>query len=789
MIAMKWFSEFKEPQRVPEPQGMPKEKKKGVPGHRRFSYLTRNPIKPFWEVREAGEDRKFRRPGESYEQSDLINRILRHWRTGGNPESGNLGRETAGLGGISGNPESIRAYDELPPEGRYSTKISRAAAGRVINVITVGGVRREFVLDDGTLYGWRTWQAQPHPPSARVARPRPAVLLGGVAAVTDFVDRKRELARLRSWFNSPDRMSVMLVYGPGGQGKTRLVRHFADTMSQHQEKARVYEAFPLLEAQKTEGQIEEDDQNDAAPTSVLLVVDEADRWPTDKLLTLFRDAKGKQSERLRVLMTSRASDMWWDELCAKLELDPLGFTCHKLPLRPLDAAGTRELAQAAHRAFAAALDTPPPPLRPEVVDGLVGSPPLSLELMVLGSTVAHVSGQQPPNDVRMAIRMLLDKELLYWRDMSNMSASGGGEDPNRIQLKQKFMKRVVYIATLVGPLGYITAQGVVKLARIGCNMDMQQIIDDHARCYPPTDDNYRLAPLAPCLAEEFLGVLVPDSECDDDRRLVDAWATATPFHILGLTQPPELEAGAFEHQMTAAAGAKSPRPAAARSQDYTFLPVMAPPTVRSLVRAAATWPHLAKRQLYPLARHYPKAVVMAGDDVMAELRKLRPAPPDDVLQVLDKTTKEYYPADLADYRKAIEALQQLATGYAEQTRSGQGEVHMSIHIGGDVVNSNVVAADTISRSSLTVASTTVPEDLRATLIELHKAVATLTLALPDDEAELAARDLEDLTREATSSRRPAFLRRAADGLLAAAGKVAQVGIPVAELVAKIMALV
>jgi hypothetical protein len=653
---MKWFSEFNARQRIPGSRERSKEKK-SVPGQRNIHIRSGLGInRDFIPTFEKSED-----PGESDEKFKLFTRIWEIGRTRRNLESGNLGRERAELGGISQTLESIHPYGKPPPEARYSTKISKATAGRDINVI-IGGVPREFALDDGTLYGRRMWQPWPGSSSAKVARSRPAVLLGGIAAVTDFVGRKEELARLTSWFNSQDRMSVMLVCGTGGQGKTRLVRHFADIISQQQENALVYEAFPLLEAQKTEGQTE-DDENNAEPTSVLLVVDEADRWPTDKLLTLSRDEKGKQPKRLRLLITSRASGMWWDALCAKLELDPLGFTCLKLTLRPLDAADTRELAQAAHRAFAAALDAPPPPLRPEVVDGLVGSPPLSLELMVLGSAVAHVSGQQPPHDVRAAIRMLLDKEILYWRDMSNMSASGGGEDPNRIRLKPEFMRRVVYIATLAGPFGYITAQGVMKLSRIGCDLDPQQIIGDHARCYPPADDNYRLAPLAPCLAEEFLGMLVPDSGCDEDRRLVDGWATATPFHILGLTQPPELEAGALERQMTAAE-AESLRAAPSRSQDDIFLPVIAPPTVRSLVRAAATWPHLAKRQLYPLALHYPKAVVMAGDDVMAELRKLRPPPPDDVLRLLDETTKQCDSTDLADYRKAIEALQQLVTGRA-----------------------------------------------------------------------------------------------------------------------------
>jgi hypothetical protein len=144
---------------------------------------------------------------------------------------------------------------------------------------------------------------------------------------------------------------------------------------------------------------------------------------------------------------------------------------------------------------------------------------------------------------------------------------------------------------------------------------------------------------------------------------------------------------------------------------------------------------------------------------------------------------------------AIESFQEIeaSLGYAEPSATETESVHVSIqsiHIGGDVVNSNVVAASVIEQSAISVdASTALPVELKAALTELHKAVGALTAALPDDEAELAARDLKDLTEEVTSgSRRPAFWRRAADGLLSAAKKVADVGGPVIDLVTKVVIL-
>jgi hypothetical protein len=146
-------------------------------------------------------------------------------------------------------------------------------------------------------------------------------------------------------------------------------------------------------------------------------------------------------------------------------------------------------------------------------------------------------------------------------------------------------------------------------------------------------------------------------------------------------------------------------------------------------------------------------------------------------------------AAIATFQEIEESL-----GYAEATPTKVEAAHVNmqtITIMGNVTNSNVVAAATIERSALSAgAATGASDDLKALLGELHEAVAALTTRLPDDGAELAARDLKDLTEEVVSGApRPAFWRRAADGLLAAARKVTDVGLPVADLVTKVLALV
>jgi hypothetical protein len=143
---------------------------------------------------------------------------------------------------------------------------------------------------------------------------------------------------------------------------------------------------------------------------------------------------------------------------------------------------------------------------------------------------------------------------------------------------------------------------------------------------------------------------------------------------------------------------------------------------------------------------------------------------------------------------ALFAFQKLeaSLGYAEDHAEDRGVVQVSIknvNIGGGNVGCNIVVAELIKESTILLGSPGVPAELRRYLEELHKAVAALTTTLSDDDALLAARDLKDLTDEATSEKpRTALWQRAANGLLDTAKRVADVGAPVVDLVNKVVAL-
>jgi hypothetical protein len=89
-----------------------------------------------------------------------------------------------------------------------------------------------------------------------------------------------------------------------------------------------------------------------------------------------------------------------------------------------------------------------------------------------------------------------------------------------------------------------------------------------------------------------------------------------------------------------------------------------------LVWAAAAWPHVAEKQLYPLAELYPKAIIMAGPDALAELFEIHPSPPERVWRTLEQAANECSLDDNAGWQAAMDELQERAN--REGPSSGPG---------------------------------------------------------------------------------------------------------------------
>jgi hypothetical protein len=545
----------------------------------------------------------------------------------------------------------------LTPEGRDATVVDEHESLYKVRPFDLGP---ESLSGAGFLSGGVVSSGGGSSVSQRdLARTRPALMLGGHAAVTTFVGRTTALADLKAWYERPESVSAMLVHGALGQGKTRLTREFVSRVALWDARVIVRETIALTEVSprliaSQDGSA--DHRDGAEPTHLLLLVDEADLWPAHKLRKLLRDMAATSYRQIRLLLTGRAAADWWSALEASLS--PLDVRWHDLLLQTPDPAEMRELAIAAASSYAARLGWDEPPALPEELwRQLDGCPALSVELMVLARMHAAEAGRSLPGTLREAVEVALHKELRCWEHMHGTTDPFPGSADYRIQLDPRAMRRAVYAATLTGPLGETTARRVVDLAGLGCALDSQQVIDDHARCYPAADSQY-LAPLPTCLAEEFLGLLVPDPARPSGTPLRDRWAVTAPFHILGLLDPRECEEEEAARDSAARAGMAPDPPTPGYYPGITFGPQRKPLVLR-LVRASATWPHLAERQLYPLAERYPQVLVRT-EGVWSELLNIPAQPSDKALAALGQAADEVLARDSQEWLTAKDTLRKLA---------------------------------------------------------------------------------------------------------------------------------
>jgi hypothetical protein len=146
----------------------------------------------------------------------------------------------------------------------------------------MAGVAADAVIQAGVVQGGIHYYGQSRPqaigdfpapssPDTGWLLEQPSRLLGARGQVVPFVGRETELRRLRDWRDSDrDRLSVLLLHGPGGQGKTRLAYEFAEQSRSRRWK--VVQAGASSSDSGSAGVAETD------TAGVLLIVDYADRW-------------------------------------------------------------------------------------------------------------------------------------------------------------------------------------------------------------------------------------------------------------------------------------------------------------------------------------------------------------------------------------------------------------------------------------------------------------------------------------------------------------------------------
>jgi putative AlgH/UPF0301 family transcriptional regulator len=428
------------------------------------------------------------------------------------------------------------------------------------------------------------------------ARAQPSRLLEARYGVIDFVGRAREIEMLRSWRDEQagSHVSVFLVHGEGGMGKTRLARHFAQA-SRNVSWA-VWQAVhdPAASLARLPSSLSTERGH-----KVLLVVDYAERWPLAQLMGLMRHRLLSGSGvTVRVLLLSRSAGSWWDSLTDMLRQEYIDHTLLALSPLLMGEQSPEQLFVSARDRFAEVLQ----------VEGCkaIGTPDLShrdyrlvltVHMAALAAVDARLHGENPLDDPARVSAYLLRRERHAWGSLPYSLAG-------RPRTSASLLGRTVYTAVLTGPLSY--RDGVRLLTRLqiaGSPESAAAVLDDHQLLYPSHEFGTVLEPLYPDrLAEDFLALSTPQAGQSDS--LADPWAQDAPRTLLA---SPDDDAPTNPWDRSA---------------------------ITLLIATSQRWPHIAVRHLYPVLRNRPALVLAVGGAALVSLAALPDLDPA-VLQAIE----------------------------------------------------------------------------------------------------------------------------------------------------------
>jgi tetratricopeptide (TPR) repeat protein len=351
----------------------------------------------------------------------------------------------------------------------------------------------------------------------------PSKLLTARYEVVSFEEegRRREIQRLTDWCRSPEPASVLLLHGPGGAGKTRLLiewcrrlRHqgwHAGFLDRDAEEAGL---GPLFDG--------------AAPR--LLVIDYGETRPGLVGAVLHRLTRLPETggPKVRVALLARTAGEWWRQLqrddgtvedLALASPDPIEV----MPLVPALEERPQVVARAAH-AFAAARgeQSAPEPAPP----GDYAHPRYERALYLHVEALLQVLGEEVGQDRPLA--RILDHERSawwsHWKEMAGVRAVG--------ESAREAADDAVAAVTLVqGTSSRAETRALIEAAAGPVEREtVRHLVDLLHRLYRASDGRFA-SPLEPDLLGEELvrEVLTKDSgllgrvlDREDERQARDA---------------------------------------------------------------------------------------------------------------------------------------------------------------------------------------------------------------------------------------------------------------------------
>ncbi|MFE6083087.1 tetratricopeptide repeat protein [Streptomyces virginiae] len=469
------------------------------------------------------------------------------------------------------------------------------------------------VHGDGTpvylLSGW----APPGQVSSAWLRELPSRMLNARHAVVDFAGRHAERADLHHWLRQEGRLSMRWLHGAGGQGKTRLADQVA-----HEAAAFGWKSVVATHAPGTVLRSASHDLRPAGHHGLLLIVDYADRWPLTQLALLLENSLLHRHGNLpvRVLLLARTDDAWPGVRAVTGELGGSYSAQHLGPLpEPEQRATMFEAARTAFSRHYGYRDAES--VRPAVaLDSAGMGLTLSVHMAALVAVDARVGGRPAPADAASLSAYLLDREHLHWALMAGDGTRGTASAPGAVATPPEVMHRAVFTAALSGPQTRRT--GLVLLRAAGADAPgreagAERVLDDHARYYPSPDPESSavLEPLYPDrLAEDFLALTVPGHSADYPYR---PWAVGAAGGVV-----------------------------AVRGTDGTRGDRLAR-SVTFLAAAAARWPHVGPKLLFPLLRESPDLALEAGGPALTALAAVAP---DELLKEIEALFPRWSDSDL-----------------------------------------------------------------------------------------------------------------------------------------------
>jgi hypothetical protein len=345
---------------------------------------------------------------------------------------------------------------------------------------------------------------------------QPSYLLDVQREIVPFLLRERDSHQLCHWRDEGDEFSVLLLHGPGGQGKTRLAGHFAT--ESHRAGWAVAQAAEKTTQTPISGKGAATLENGQP---LLLVVDYAERWRLPTLVEMVDQLRSHQRDRrVRVLLLARPGHDFWRTVSS--EFDRIGVDiADPMPLGDLALSDRERAFNEAVEAFNHELELPQETLPPpdNLTADAYGSI-LTLHMSALAGVCAGAEGEPPPNKENLS-RYLLGHERRYWNAVAQNI--GGG------QLHwQGRLERTVFVATLFGPLNRMTtARSLLRGAALADGeAEAQEVLAIHGRLYPSPHRRLEAGLTSPGRNDEVLSPLHPDRLGEDfvGQCLHESWA-------------------------------------------------------------------------------------------------------------------------------------------------------------------------------------------------------------------------------------------------------------------------